>query len=163
MNQGDMQSQVTTWALVVLGWLIVNATNNGRELRKEARAAADAAKKLGGSISGNAVAYFTTTKDELAYDVKSELELLEIELERLRGFEGSELFRSYVAFQEACTADDFESAARIQHAKNSEQVLRVVRSRNKLFQEIEQAFALEYCSYWLRIWRYLKKKRKPRV
>jgi hypothetical protein len=160
VSQGDTQSQLTTWILVILGWLIVNATNNGRELRKEARSAADAAKKLGGTISGNAVTYFTTAKDELAYDVKSELELLEIELERLRRFEGSILFEAYVAFQESCTGGDFESAARVQHTKNSEQILGIVRARNILFQEIEQAFAHEYCSFWLRLQRFAKSKWK---
>ena len=140
--------QFITWALIVVGWAVVNLTNNGREARKEARSAVDSAKELISSISTTSVEYFTGTENDLTYEIKSGLELLEIELERIRGFAGSHLFRAYLEFQEACTGGDFESASRQQHPKTSQVILAIVRARNGLVQSLEKKFREEYCWGW---------------
>lgn len=137
--------QAMTWLLIVIGWLLVNRQNNLRESRKETRSMADAAKKLTIELKLNAVTYLTSTKNELASEIKSSLELLEIELERFPDFSnGSRLMDKYNQFVESITCDDFESQTRTLKPLGSKELLFVNRSRNELLSEIEKQFKLQF-------------------
>jgi hypothetical protein len=138
--------QAVTWLLIVIGWLLVNRQNNLRESRKEARSLADASKKMTSEIKLSAITYLTSKKDELAPDIKSSLELLEIELERFPEFSvGSRLMDKYSQFAESITGGDFESKTRTTKSLESKEVLYVNRSRNELLSEIEKQFKLHFC------------------
>ena len=132
--------QFVTWLLVIFGWWYVNKTNDGREARKEYRSAIDGAKKEVAAIAKLGILYFTASKDELADEIKSALQMLEVELERLKDFRSSNLFIRLGEFQDACTAADFESGRRIQHAQSSAVIQGILFSRNRLIQQLELHF-----------------------
>lgn len=137
--------QLVQWVLIVVGWIIVNHQNNLRETRKEARAMADNAKKSTIEISSSAIKYLTTV-DATGLELKSSLELLEIELERFPQFSiDSPLMNSFTSFAETITGGDFESKSRTVRTTDSPQINAVFRSRNELLAEIEQQFKQHYC------------------
>lgn len=136
--------QLVTWLIVVFGWRYVNKTNDGREARKECRSAVDAAKKEVALISKLGISYFTGSENAIADEIKSALQMLEVELERLKNFRSSNLFIRFSEFQDACTGADFESAGRIKHCQNSAIVQSILFSRNRLIQQLEIHFRMLY-------------------
>lgn len=137
--------QFVPWLLIVVGWVIVNYQNNLRETRKEARTMADNAKKSTIEISLQTVK-FLTSKTVLDLELKSSLELLEIELERFPLFStGSSLMVCFTTFAEAITGGDFESIERTIKRPDSAEVSAVFRTRNELLAEIERQFKVHYC------------------
>lgn len=136
--------QIVTWLLVIAGWMIVNYFADKRETRKEARGAIDNAKKDVIKISALAVEYFTTQKHELAQDVKWTLDVLGIELARLKKFLDSSVVERFGEFHDECTGEDFESAQRRIHDHNSMVVRRIHVARNRLLAELERHFVRHY-------------------
>lgn len=138
--------QYVTWILIVVGWVIVNHQNNLRETRKEARAMADNAKKSAIDISLKTVSFLTSQSADGGVELKSSLELLEIELERFPLFStGSTLMTCFTEFAEAGTGGDFESNVRTRKEPNSSEVSAVYQTRNSLLAEIERQFKVHFC------------------
>lgn len=133
-----------TWLLVIVGWWIVNHTSNKRETRKEARATIDAAKREVQIIAKAAVAYFTDLQNTQSDDIKSALDLFEVELERLDCYTRSVLSYRLADFHEACTGADFESAARVVHGPASEVVRNIALSRHRLVAQLELHYRVYY-------------------
>lgn len=138
--------QFITWVVVVSGWVYVNHTNNGREARKECRSAVDGAKKEVAAIGKLAITYFSSGSNDLADEIKSALQMLEVELERLKKFRESNLLIRLGEFQDACTSADFESSQRKAHPMNSAVIQSILFTRNKLIQELEIHFRSLYVS-----------------
>ncbi len=85
----------------------------------------------------------------MAFDIKSELDLLETELGRIPYFgigDNSSLMKAYIKFSESITADDFEERDAKKLSANDEKIQKIVRSRNELMQEIERQFKMQFCS-----------------
>lgn len=141
MNNG---SAWVGYLLVVIGWWFVNRTNNERETRKEARAAVDAAKKEVHAIAKRAIEYFTDLKCTATDDIKNSLELLEVELERLKDYRTCQVMNRMAEFHEACTAADFESANRQVHGPTSPVIRDILFRRNRLIGEIERHYRETY-------------------
>lgn len=137
--------QVVSWVLIVIGWLIVNAQNNLRETRKEARAMSDNAKELAIDTASNAYQYMTTDSIN-SVELKSSLEVLEIELERFPDFgPGGRLIQRFNDFADAITGGDFETKDRTVKTANSREVNALFQTRNSLLAEIEFQFKQHYC------------------
>lgn len=142
-------SQVLTLFFVITGWIVVNRQNNKRETRKEGRSACDACKKYALDITLKGKEYYLSRDQELAFDIKSELDLLETELGRIPYFgigDNSSLMKAYIKFSESITADDFEERDAKKLSANDEKIQKIVRSRNELMQEIERQFKMQFCS-----------------
>lgn len=107
---------------------------------------ADLAKKLTMDIADKSVKYMTSVAPDLAYDIKSTMDALEIELDRFpHFFKQSPLMFRFNRFAEAVTGDDFESATRPMRTRQDKDVLTVSRTRNELLTEIERQFKVHYC------------------
>lgn len=105
----------------------------------------DNAKKSAIEISSLAIKYLTT-EGTRGLELKSSLELLEIELERFPLFSiGASLMDSFTAFANAVTGGDFESKDRTIKSQDSIEVSAVFRTRNELLAEIERQFKTHYC------------------
>ncbi len=89
---------------------------------------------------------FLTSDVVSSLEIKSLLELLEIELERFPRFsDGSSLMKSFTTYADAVTGGDFESAGRTVKLPGSVEVSAVYRTRNELLAEIERQFKVHYC------------------
>ncbi len=105
----------------------------------------DNAKKSAIEISSLAVKYLTA-EGTRGLELKSSLELLEIELERFPLFSrGASLMDSFTAFADAVTGGDFESKNRAMKSLDSVEVSAVFRTRNELLAEMERQFKVHYC------------------
>lgn len=141
---------VQTLALiaVLIGWVVTNRQNNKRETRKEGRSACDAGKKYALEISSKGRKYFSERSSDLAFEIKSELDLLEVELSRIPFFgvgANSKLMQKFVSFSDALTGDDFEQKNAPKLLSTDPKVQALIRSRNELMQEIERQFKLQFC------------------
>lgn len=149
-------SQAGNWlpwaapALTIVGWAIVSWQANRREIRKEQRTVADAAKKLVVDCASEAIACMCAEeRDEGAEGkIKSLLDLLELELGRIPGYKVDLLLvGAMAAFADSCTGGDFESAARSQRSRRDPDVLQVGSSRNALLVKLEESFTRRYSSH----------------
>jgi len=133
--------------LVVIGWILVNYQNDKRELRKEARALVDAAKKSIVELAAKAVSYHVDGKVDTAYEIKAGIEALEVECERLPGasfLRNSPLMLCLVAFADAMTGGDFESQSPQKKSPTSPEVAVILRTRTAMISELERVFRVHY-------------------
>lgn len=140
--------QAIALILVFAGWIVTNRQNNKRETRKEGRSACDAAKKCALEISSIGRSYLCTRKNELAFEIKSELDLLEIELSRIPYFgvgHNSTLMKKYIDFSDSLTGYDFEQKDAPLLAPTDARVQSIIRKRNLLLHEVERQFKLQFC------------------
>lgn len=141
----DDWSKYIPLLLVVAGWAVVNHQNNRRETRKEMRASVDATKKAIIEVSRLAVDYYCGIGAEAAHEIKWSLQALEIELERLPGFDQrSSLLKRFVEFSEAATGGDFESADRPKRTRAAPEIAAIQHTRNLLIAELEVHFKKRY-------------------
>ena len=132
--------------VVVLGWFVSNHQANAREDRKEARSLVDGAKKLVSQVAEDSLAYLCHGEANLAVRITSTLETLEVELQRVPSFTipASRLMAALVAFQDATTGGDFETAHPVKRTLQSAEVAAVLRTRNALHAELERQYKEEY-------------------
>src|SRR5689334_9586069 len=118
---------------VLVGWFVVNYQANKREDRKEARAMFDGARKWIMEIADNSIKYQCDDKPELALPIKSTLDVLETEFERVPNFgvRGHPLMGRLIEFQDAVTGGDFESESRTRRTLSSVEVALVLATRNR--------------------------------
>lgn len=132
--------------LVVMGWFVANLQANKREDRKEARALVDAAKARAMQIAGDSLKYLCEGQTDLAIQIKSSFEALEVELTRLPNFssKASPLLKTLIDFQDAVTGGDFETASPARRTSQSPEVAAVLRTRNAFHAELERQFRVHY-------------------
>ncbi|MEH3087689.1 MAG: hypothetical protein PGN26_14410 [Xylophilus ampelinus] len=131
--------------LVVAGWIIVNWQNDKRELRKEARSNADAVKKTIIEVAEKGVMYWTNSKEDESYKLTSTLDQIEVELQRFPIFkQGGYLASAFIAFGDAITDGNFESASRTAVLIDDQRIRRIYLKRNELMRTIEQQFIVHY-------------------
>ena len=134
-----------TPALVFVGWMVVNHQNNKRETRKEFRALVDTAKVEARTIAKLRLDDMLKGANDNALEITSGLTALEVNLERFDNFlPNTPLMSAYVAFSEALTGGDFQSAARTARPRNDPAIGAVLRTRDELFASLEQKFRAVY-------------------
>lgn len=139
--EGSVVSLLSLCA-VVLGWIVVNHQNNKREDRKEFRALVDRSRDLAMSIASCALEFHSKADSSLTSKLKWDLDALEIYLMQLPNFtvkDGPMLTR-FAAFYDAVTGGDFEASKPQIKDQNSEEIRAVLRTRNKLVEEMECQF-----------------------
>ena len=140
-------AQVIGLVLVFFGWIITNWQNNRRETRKEGRSACDAIKKYILEITVKGKKYYLERDGEISFEIKSELELLEIELGRIPFFgigQNSTLMKCFISFSDALTDEDFEQKDAPKLASTDPKIQRIMRKRNSLLREVERQFKLQF-------------------
>ena len=84
---------------------------------------------------------------EISFEIKSELELLEIELGRIPFFgvgQNSTLMKCFISFSDALTDEDFEQKDAPKLASTDPKIQRIMRKRNSLLREVERQFKLQF-------------------
>ncbi len=107
----------------------------------------DAAKRLAVDIAADAVAYMGEhQRNEVTEaEIKTCLDLLEIELGRLDDYESErQVVRAMGKFSDAVTGGDFESAQRIARSRSDPAVQQIVAARNALMSTLESLFTTRY-------------------
>lgn len=140
--------QALALVAVLIGWVVTNHQNNKREARKEGRSACDSGKKYALEIAAKGKKYLCNRDSEIAFEIKSELDLLEVELGRIPCFgvgSNSTLMRKFINFSDAITGDDFEQKDVNNLLPTDDRIQAIVRHRNQLMQEIEKQFKLQFC------------------
>ena len=80
-----------------------------------------------------------------ALEITSGLTALEVNLERFPNFKpNTPLMDAFVAFSEALTGGDFQSAARVARPPNDQAIGAILRTRNAMFASLEQKFRALY-------------------
>lgn len=133
----------------MIGWAIVSWQANRREVRKEQRAVVDAAKKLAVECAAASSTYMCSEgRDEAAEgSIKSQLDLLEIELGRIPEYgEDRALVGAMAKFADACTGADFESSSKAARSRSDAEVLLISSTRNALLKALEENFSRRYSS-----------------
>lgn len=132
--------------LVVVGWIVVNWQNDRRESRKEARAAADRAKRLIAEVAISSLDHMKAPSSEKAAMIKLMLEEAELELEVFPHFavKDNPLMKRLIQFQDAVTGGDFESASSSPKDGASPEAVHVRVTRNALLSEIEHQFRASF-------------------
>ena len=107
---------------------------------------ADNSKRLTLQVTELSIKYFCSNQEDLASNVKSEIEILEIELERFPLFkQGSTLMVKFIDLSETLTDGDFESQSRVVLSPHSPEIGAIRIARNALLGEIERQFSVHYC------------------
>lgn len=140
--------EFTRWLpsiVVVVGWWLVNSWADKREDRKEARSLIDAAKETIFELTELGASYHQDGKTELAFAIKSGLEGLEVEFERLPAYTlNGPLMACFNKFADALTGDDFESAEVRKKAVNDPVMIGILKSRTALVAQLERIFRVHY-------------------
>lgn len=143
-----MWSELLPWAgpvITLIGWFIVNGQNNDRERRKEARSAADRCKTLAREVSQLGYNYWLGKGDVAPWQIKAQLEELEVEITRFPESKGrSKLIDRHIDLVEAITGLDFESATMKPRAASHAIYREMAIARQRLLAEIEQQFSQHF-------------------
>ena len=140
--------QVITWALVILGWLLVNHQNNLREKRKEVRSLLDKTQELLDSIEAQAIEYHTVQEtNDLAFRIKRALSQkikYRLEVLHLRSLDLGSCNSYLKELRRAITLKNFDSA-NYQKIDISDQIVKGIwLSKDRLSQELERCFSKKY-------------------
>ncbi|WP_346400140.1 hypothetical protein [Pseudomonas syringae] len=132
-----------TWALVVIGWLIVNWQNNRREERKELRAALSQIYEDIGAVQKKALKYHKSVSrnQKLETNIIIMQKKLSEHLSFLR-LRNSSFISEYSNFVDAITLDNFESVKFIQQNQGSPILDNIIDTAIELESALELEFAM---------------------
>ncbi|MFP3849112.1 hypothetical protein [Pseudomonas sp. W5-01] len=139
--QGITWFNLTTWILVVAGWIILNWQNNRREERKEIRAALTYLVTEISSLEKMSIKYHKSTQrnEKIELKISSLEKKLSEHLSYLR-LRNSAYTAEYSAFVDSIMLENFQSAAFTQKNGNSEFIERIRDNAS----ELESALELEF-------------------
>lgn len=132
-----------TWALVVVGWLIVNWQNNRREERKELRAALSQMYEDIDSLQKKALKYHKSISRDLKLETK--IIIMQKKLSEHLSFlrlRNSSFVGEYSNFIDAITLKNFESGAFMQQKQGSPILDSIIDTAIELESALELEFAM---------------------
>jgi hypothetical protein len=132
-----------TWALVIIGWLIVNWQNNRREERKEIRAALTKIFEDVSALQDEAITYHTSARRN--FNLETKIVMMESRLSEHLSYlriRSSSYTSEYSKFVDSITLDNFESSVFFRQAPSSI----IVESIRDTSSELESALELEFSS-----------------
>jgi hypothetical protein len=144
VNQGNgtpIWFYPVTWALVIVGWLIVNWQNNRREERKEIRAALAKIFEDIDALQKEAITYHTSKRKN--YNLETTIVMMESRLSEHLGYlriRNSSYIHEYSSFVDAITLDNFQSSIFSRQAPSSV----IVENIRDTSSELESALELEF-------------------
>ncbi|WP_063030615.1 hypothetical protein [Pseudomonas yamanorum] len=130
-----------TWALVIVGWLIVNWQNNRREERKEIRTALAKIFDDIDSLQREAITYHTAKRKN--FNLETQIVMMESRLSEHLGYlriRNSSYMDQYSLFVDAITLDNFQSATFIRQAPSS----LIIENIRDTSSDLESALELEF-------------------
>lgn len=142
-TQGITWFNLTTWVLVVAGWIILNWQNNRREERKEIRAALTDLVSEISSLEKLSIKYHKSENrnDKIELKITSLEKKLSEHLSYLR-LRSSSYTAEYTAFVDSVMLENFQSAEFCRQEGNSEFIERIRDNAS----ELESALELEFSS-----------------
>lgn len=146
MASGLDWSAPISWALVIVGWIVINAQHNKRETRKEVRAALNDLYDLLNEIEDEAFTYHTGTGDALlSRRIKRQLAQIfpRLHLALLKTIDvrcASEIG----AFRRAVTLHNFDTAGHRALVAGDQAFEEITITKERLVNRIEQAFLEKY-------------------
>lgn len=135
-----------SWALIIFGWLVVNAQHNSRETRKEIRAALNDLYEILNGIEDDAFAYHTGHGDP-ALSRRIKRCLGQIYPRIILAFMGTIKFqcaREVANFRQAVTLDNFDTATRRSLSPTDTIFESLSTAKETLVNRIERAFLSHY-------------------
>ncbi|WP_346397552.1 hypothetical protein [Pseudomonas syringae] len=132
-----------TWALVVIGWLIVNWQNNRREERKELRAALSQIYEDIGTVQKKALKYHKSISRDQKLETK--IIIMQKKLSEHLSFlrlRNSSFVSEYSDFIDAITLENFESVAFVQQTQGSPILDNIIDTAIELESALELEFAM---------------------
>lgn len=132
-----------TWALVIIGWLIVNWQNNRREERKEIRTALTKIFEDIKSLQDEAIAYHTSARRN--FNLETKIVMMESRLSEHLSYlriRNSSYTSEYSEFVDSIMLENFESSAFSRQALSST----IIESIRDTSSELESALELEFSS-----------------
>jgi len=135
-----------SWALVILGWLVINWQHNKRETRKEIRAAFNGLYEMLNEIEDDAFSYHTGNGDPaLSKRIKRRLGQIHsrINLAFMTTIR-ERCSREVFAFRRAVTLQNFDTVSHNSLPSTSPVFEEITATRERLINTLEQAFLKKY-------------------
>ena len=140
-----IDTQWIPWAIIIIGWFVINAQHNKRELRKELRSSLDDIRNRVVDLENLAVLYHT---DENNHDLSTKIKVL---IERIGyDIETNQLLPSSVSneriihLRQAITMKNFETKSYHEQSQHSDIVRHIHWHSSQLIQSLEYHFRVKY-------------------
>lgn len=145
MSDGDwlgITVQAGTWALVILGWALVNRQNNRREERKEIREFVSDISKRSAELRDASFKYHRATARDntLSSEILFKLKLLGIRLSALKKYGVLADTDLAKRLRQAITMENFDSAGFRSQDEGSKILGNIEQAVEDLASELERAF-----------------------
>ncbi|MEG8233812.1 hypothetical protein [Pseudomonas orientalis] len=130
-----------TWALVIIGWLIVNWQNNRREERKEIRTALSKIFDDVAALQNEAITYHTSASRN--FNLETKIVMMESRLSEHLSYlriRNSSYTSEYASFVDSIMLNNFESSTFFRQAPSSI----IIESIRDTSSELESALELEF-------------------
>ncbi|WP_146151436.1 hypothetical protein [Pseudomonas sp. R9.37] len=130
-----------TWALVIIGWLIVNWQNNRREERKEIRTALSKIFEDVAALQNEAITYHTSANRN--FNLETKIVMMESRLSEHLSYlriRNSSYTSEYASFVDSIMLNNFESSTFFRQAPSSI----IIESIRDTSSELESALELEF-------------------
>lgn len=137
-------AQYTTWVLVLMGWLLNEGLNRGRDNRKETRSQIDDLRKSIDELAALGMTYYTSKKPgdsaKTEADIKIKVKRMFFSVQFTASKLGVSLDKELSKFDECLTGGSFESSERETLTYASDEVLRIGLNANELVSSLENGF-----------------------
>ena len=144
---------IVSWVVVMVGWIVINAQNNGRETRKEVRAALDGTIRRLEKLESLGRQYHLSTAhdDSIAEEIKLHLKKLWPESVRLNLVDESALAVRVASLRRSITLRNFDSAEHAALLAGDEILAEIAESVSALEEMLQRGFAEKYWRrrYWI--------------
>lgn len=136
---------VGTWAVVIIGWIVVNQQNNRREERKEVKASMSNIIELTDEITTKALEYHKKSEHsaELSKDIRLQLQRLGFRIQHLHFYDGI-LNRSIFEYRNSITYKNFDSVDHKSVSDDSEIIEDIHHSSDALMHSLEDCFGRRF-------------------
>ena len=148
---GSITTQVVTWALVVLGWVVVSGGNDKREQRKEIRTLINEISSDLNSLHTMCVNYYTSApggaEESLSIQIKTSIDAIEKKVNLLaRQNRKFSITSKVVRLRRVATGNtNFESSARVSLNYRDRLFLSIYSACQNIRDGLEQEFITSYC------------------
>lgn len=140
--------QVVTWALIVLGWWLVDRRSHRQDFRRETRALMDQLRKDMDALSEKAISYYVSENSDESKKTEMEIKVSIGRVVYAAGFIGQRLdidmTEHLSQLMGSVTGRDFESSGRVKLAYDDECLLDIALKTKNVLEKIDQGFAARY-------------------
>jgi len=136
---------VVTWAIIVLGWFIINQQQNSRELRKEIRSAIDILTEQIYELEEESINYHAEgSSAKSSQSIKQSIDRIEFQLEVHRLIPLSIRNKKIIALRRAITRNNFDTYKYKKVAISDPIILDINYAITDIIQSIEYQYRVKY-------------------